>query len=104
MVGIYVFLILAGISKGATMVPLAAIRGRYFGRKSFGSIRGISMLLMTPFGIVAPVYGGWVYDTTGSYTIVLTLCAALLAFATVIMVFALPPKPPAQVTDARKIV
>jgi len=104
MVGIYVFLILAGISKGATMVPLAAIRGRYFGRKSFGSIRGISMLLMTPFGILAPIYGGWVYDTTGSYAIALRLCAVLLAFATVIMVFALPPKPPAQVTDARKIV
>jgi len=44
-----------------------------------------------------------VYDTTGSYIAALTLCAALLAFATVIMVFALPPKPPAQATDIRKI-
>jgi len=101
---IYVFLTLAGISKGAAMAPFAAVEGRYFGRKSFGSIRGVSMMFMTPFGILAPIYGGWVYDTTGSYIEALTLCAALLSFAMVITVFALPPKPPAQVTDIHKLV
>jgi len=102
--GIYVFLTLFGISKGAAMAPFAAVEGRYFGRKSFGSIRGVSMMVTTPFGIIAPIYGGWVYDTTGSYTTAITLCAVLLAFATVITIFALPPKPPAQITGIKKIV
>jgi hypothetical protein len=55
-------------------------------------------------GIIAPIYAGWVYDTTGSYIGVFTLVAVLLAIAAVLVSFALPPKPPAQVTDIRKIV
>ena len=59
---------------------------------------------MTPVGIAAPVYLGWVYDTTGNYITAFIVVAALLAFSGVLMSLILPPKPPVRITDIREIV
>ena len=59
-------------------------------------------MIQTPFAVAAPIYFGWVYDTTSSYTAAFTTVAAFLAFSAVLMSIARPPKPPAQVTDVRK--
>ena len=80
------------------------VRARYFGRKALGSIEGISRAVMTPAGIAAPIYLGWVHDTTGSYISALTIIGGLLAFSGVLAATIMPPKPPAQITDVRKIV
>ena len=101
---IYVWFILYGIGHGVSLTPLTAMRARYFGRKAFGSIQGISTAITTPVGMAAPIYAGWVYDTTGSYITAFTLIAVLLAIATVLACFILPPQPPAQVTDIHKFV
>ncbi len=101
---IYVWFIVYGIGMGIGFGLMAPMRARYFGRKAFGSIAGSSRLFMTPVGIIAPIYLGWVYDTTGSYIPAFTLIAALVAFSAVLAAFILPPKPPAQVTDIHKIV
>ncbi|MFC2056552.1 MFS transporter [Chloroflexota bacterium] len=101
---IYVWFILFNAGMGAGWVVWSLVVARYFGRKAFGSITGSLSLFMTPVGVAAPIYAGWVYDTTGSYITVFTLFAALLAFAIILMSLALPPKPPAQVTNIRKIV
>jgi len=62
------------------------------------------MLFLTPVGVAAPVYLGWVYDTTGSYLTGFILIAGLLVLAAVVAAsFILPPKPPAQITDVRRI-
>ncbi|MFC2016687.1 MFS transporter [Chloroflexota bacterium] len=101
---IYVWFILYGTGFGAMMGLMFPIRARYFGRKAFGSIQGISMMFMTPVGVAAPIYLGWAYDTTGSYISAFTIIAALLALSAVIMSLILPPKPPARITDIREIV
>jgi len=100
---IYVWFILYGIGTGASFTIMTPLRARYFGRKAFGSIQGTSMLFITPIGVVAPIYVGWAYDTTGSYITAFTVVAASLAFSTILALFVLPPKPPAEVTDIRKI-
>jgi len=64
---IYVWFVLYGIGLGAGFIISPLILARYFGRKAYGSIRGTSMMIMTPVGIIAPLYVGWIYDTTGSY-------------------------------------
>ncbi|MDY6918404.1 MAG: MFS transporter [Chloroflexota bacterium] len=101
---IYVWFVLFGIGLGVAYVMNPLMRARYFGRKAFGTIHGTTSMLLTPFGVVAPIYAGWVYDTTGAYTGAFTLFAVLLAVGTVITLFAWPPKAPETITDVRKIV
>jgi len=101
---IYTWLILYGIGYGGAFTLNTSMRARYFGRKAFGSIAGWSRLLLLPIGITAPVYIGWVFDTTGSYISAFTLVTALLALSAVTMTIIRPPKPPAEVTDIRTIV
>ncbi len=101
---VYPFVILFHIGWGAGITLLPIVGGRYFGRKAFGSISGSMIMFIMPVGILAPIFAGWVYDTIGSYIIVFTILAALLAFGTVVMFLTRPPKPPAEVTDIRKIV
>jgi len=101
---VYPFLILYYIGMGINLVLLTVIGARYFGRKAFGSIRGFSVLATMPFGILGPIYLGWIYDTTGSYVVAFTLFAVLLALTTLLVFLARPPKPPVRITDIREIV
>ncbi len=89
-----------GVGFGVTIRTV--MQARYFGRKGFASIRGITMLILSPLAVIAPIYAGWVYDTTGSYITAFTVFAGLLALGAFIMFLAAPPKPPAQVTDVDK--
>jgi len=100
---IYTWLILYGIGSGTAFPLNSLMRARYFGRKAFGSIAGLSRMLMMPIGIAAPVYIGWVFDTTGNYLEAFTLVAALLAFSAVTMSLIRPPKTPVHVADISKI-
>jgi sugar phosphate permease len=101
---IYAWFILYGIGVGVGFVLMSPMRARYFGRKAFGSIQGISTMLTTPIGIASPIYLGWVYDNAGSYISAFTIVAILLALSAVFMSLILPPRPPTQITDIRKIV
>lgn len=63
------FAVLYGIAFGGRTPLMTAIRGDYFGRRSFATIMGWSML---PNGIlmsIAPVWAGWMFDNHGSYMI-----------------------------------
>jgi len=101
---IYVWFILYGFGMGLATVVNPLIRARYFGRKALGSTQGISSMLMTPIGVLAPIYAGWIYDTTGSYMPAFIQFAALLGVASVLALFNLPPKPPAKISDVSQIV
>jgi len=101
---IYVWFILYGFGQGLVTSVNPLIRGRYFGRKAFGSIAGISSMIMAPIGVAGPIYAGWIYDSTGSYINAFLQFAIMLGVATVLALFVLPPRPPAEVGDVRKIV
>jgi OFA family oxalate/formate antiporter-like MFS transporter len=100
---VFIWFILYGIGQGAghTINPL--IIARYFGRKAYGSIRGSLIMMSTPVGIIAPMYAGWVYDTSGSYISAFYLFGILLVVSAVLACFILPPKQPAKLSDIRKI-
>ena len=101
---IWVWFILYGIGQGVSIALMSPIHARYFGRKAFGSIGGFSRMFMTPMGVAAPIYFGWVYDTTGNYINAFIVVAILLTVAAVLAALILPPKPPDTVTDVRQIV
>jgi len=99
---VYVFLILYGFGSGATTPLKLTMQGRYFGRKAFASILGSFLLFTAPASLLAPVYAGWIYDTTGSYITAFIVFAAIAALSTFLICLARPPKPPVKVTDIRK--
>jgi len=100
---IYIWFLLFGFGQGISQSVQLPLYARYFGRKAYGSILGSTMAMNIPTGLIAPVYTGWVYDTTGSYMNVFFLFAVLLGVAGVIACFVIPPKPPAQTTDLSRI-
>jgi MFS family permease len=92
---IYSWFVLYGIGgtvNGSVSIPLLA---RYFGRKSFGAIAGFFQPLLLPVMLIAPVYVGWVFDTSGSYMSIIYLMAVLITVSGVITCFMAPPKIPA---------
>ncbi len=100
---IYIWLILYGIGLGTGFSSNAMV-ARYYGRKAYGSIRGSIMAFLAGPGMAAPIYAGWLYDTTGSYMTLFIVMAVAFPISAVIMATAAPPRAPARVTDIRKIV
>ena len=85
------------IGWGGGAVTMNATRGAYFGRRAFGTISG-TMDFVQMFGLVlGPVFAGFVYDVTGSYTIAFTSFAISAAASGVLMVFLRPPRRAAPV-------
>jgi sugar phosphate permease len=81
-------------------IPLAsAIRVRYFGRKSIGSVAGTATLITMPLTVLAPILVGRIYDRTGSYGDAFNLFIVLLILACLLMLLAIPPKPPQRSGD-----
>ncbi len=100
---IYVWFLLFGFGQGISQSVQLPLYARYFGRKAYGSILGSTIAMSVPTGLIAPVYTGWVYDTTGSYMDVFSLFAVLLGVAGTFACFLIPPKPPSQTTDLSRI-
>ncbi|MFC1897658.1 MFS transporter [Chloroflexota bacterium] len=101
---IYIWFILYGFGHGASMPVTAMMSARYFGRKAFGSLMGWSHAIITPVGVIAPIYAGWVFDNTGSYTSIFTMFEIMIVTAGIIAFFILPPRPPTQITSTGKLV
>ncbi len=89
---VYVLLVCHGLSSGAVMPLVILILGRYFGRKSFGSILGTVVAFLAPMGMISPVYYGWIHDTTSSYNIAFLSVLILAALATITTLFIRSPR------------
>jgi sugar phosphate permease len=90
----YVFFILYGIGSGAPSTLSVLMRSRYFGRKAYGSISGFYSLVNAPAALIAPIYAGWVYDTTSSYATAFISFAVIAGLCAVVACFIRPPASP----------
>ncbi len=97
MAGVYIFLIMYGFGSGVFTPLDIVVRSRYFGRRAYGRQQGISALISAPIQFLAPIYTGWIYDTTGKYTAAFTLYAVLAAVSAFLMLLARPPRLPVQI-------
>jgi MFS family permease len=88
----YVFALLYGIGFGGRVPLLTAIRGDYFGRKAFATIMGLSQFPNNIAMIGAPLFAGFMYDTTGSYLIPFLSFAGLSFLGAFLMLFVRRPK------------
>lgn len=93
---VFVWLVCHGLSSGTITPVVILILGRYFGRKSFGSILGTILACTAPLGLLAPVYSGWVHDTTGSYINAFITYGALAMLSIITMFFIRVPRLPAD--------
>ena len=94
MAQVWLFVVVYGIAYGGAIPVYMAIVGEYFGRKNYATIRGFNQLFHIPMTITGPVFAGWIYDTTGSYTIAFTSFIVALLIGVVFIFFARRPRPP----------
>ena len=95
---VYLFTVTYGLGLGLSTGSGTPIRGRFFGRKAFSTIQGTGAMINLPVNIVAPIYIGWVYDVTGSYSTVFTQALVLLVVSVFVLYFYDPPKQKPDVT------
>jgi len=90
---VYFLLACHGIGSGAATPVFLLILGRYFGRKAFGSIFGSTGAFRAPLAFIAPIYTGWIYDTTGSYITAFITFVIMASFSTLVMIMVRAPRP-----------
>ncbi len=88
----YLFAVLYGIGIGGRIPLLTSIRGDYFGRKAFATIMGFSMFPNNIGMIVAPLFAGYMFDTTDSYFVPFSAFAVLGFVGAFGMLFVRKPK------------
>lgn len=91
---LYVYSALIGVGMGGLTPILPGLLADYFGGSHFGAIYGASGMVDTLGVMIGPVYGGWIFDTTKSYS--LAFISAIIITVLAIVLICLAPKPRSQ--------
>jgi len=67
------------LGHAAWVVTSMTIAADYFGTKRYATISGLTQSLAMPASVIAPVFGGWWFDRTGSYQALWLLFAIVVA-------------------------
>ena len=67
---VYLFVVLMAVEQGGSTLNWVAL-GNFFGRTSFATLMGIISTAFNLGMLVSPIYAGYIFDRTGSYTVVL---------------------------------
>lgn len=94
MAQVWLFVVVYGISYGGAIPVYMAIVGEYFGRKNYATIRGFNQLFHIPTTVSGPIFAGWIYDTTGSYTTAFTSFIVAMLIGVGFLFLAKRPRPP----------
>ncbi|MFN3237428.1 MAG: MFS transporter, partial [Pseudomonadales bacterium] len=71
---------------------MVGIRADYFGAASFGTIMGLSSMIVMLGMTAGPLFCGWLYDTYGNYDLAFTSVAIASAVGSLCFWFAKPPQ------------
>jgi MFS family permease len=69
--------LMVGTGVGAEIDVAAFLVSRYFGLRDYARLFGLLMAMLAGGGCIAPVAFGALYDRTGSYDLMLWVCAAI---------------------------
>ena len=89
----YVSAALFGLGIGGLLTMLPIAWADYFGRRSFGAIRGVALAIQVIAQATGPLIGGVLRDWSGDYKLSLLTFAGLGCAGTLAALFAKPPKP-----------
>ena len=98
----FLFAVVLGIGWGGRSSTTASIRGVYFGRRAFARITGLSMVPMNVILFATPVFVGYMYRFTGSYTVPFIVIAVVSFLGSVLFLLLGEPNPWAESSKARK--
>ncbi|MGE5253422.1 MAG: MFS transporter [Planctomycetaceae bacterium] len=91
---LYFFPVAFAIAMGAAPLNWALI-GDFFGRGSYATLRGLMGIGYGMATFLSPIYAGWVFDKTESYTLVLVTFSIIFTVCAVFFAILRPPTPPA---------
>ena len=83
---------LFGLGLGGVLTLLPMVWADYFGRESYGAIRGVALSLQVLAQATGPLMSGVLRDWSGNYTDSLLLFGALAALAVVAALAAQRPR------------
>ena len=89
---VVLFVLLYAIAQGGTAPLMLAITGEYFGGRSFGTIMGLSSMVMVVGTLGGPIIAGFLHDLTGDYDLTFYIFAAFSALGTVVIWFVTRPR------------
>lgn len=75
---------LAGIGYGTLLAVFPSITADYYGLKNYGANYGVLYTAWGISGFIGPVVAAVAVDTTGTYALAYTICAAMMAVAVVL--------------------
>ncbi len=82
--GLILFAILTGLNYGGVLVMYAGTVAKIWGVENVGMVYGLMFSSNIP-GAIAPIFAGYVFDKTGSFTIALYAIAFLLIIGIVLL-------------------
>jgi MFS family permease len=80
---LYLFAVILGIAYGGMQVLFSPLVAELFGLKSHGVILGSAAFGGSIGAALGPLFAGYIFDETGSYTIIFIICASLAMIAVV---------------------
>ena len=98
----FLFAVLLGIGWGGRISMVSSIRGVYFGRRAFASITGISMVPLNVILFATPIFVGYMYRFSGSYTVPLIVIVVVSFLGSALFLLLGEPNPLADSSEARK--
>jgi len=90
---LYFFPIAFAIAMGTAPLNWALI-GDFFGRGSYATLRGLMGIGYGTATFLSPIYAGWIFDKTESYTLVLVTFSFIFTVCAVFFAILRPPAPP----------
>lgn len=92
------FVVAQGLIVGARAPLNLALRADYFGRKAYGTIWGVSLLVVNAGNMAGMVLTGYLADRFGGYQTAFVLLMGLTGLSAVLLALVRRPKAPATVT------
>jgi MFS family permease len=89
---VLVFAVLHGVAWGLRGPLMSAMRADYFGSLSFGTITGVSSMIVMIGMMAGPLVAGILADHTGSYVPGFSALAAMAALGSVFFALARRPR------------
>jgi len=78
---LYLFVVVYGLGYGGVIPLTIALRADLFGRKNYATIAGITMSLTMVGTVSAPLFAGYLYDVTQSYSLAFYVFLGMIVLA-----------------------